>query len=100
MIKQAGTPHQYCGEALNHTACFYNRTALRALNMRFPYDSFLGKAPILSKLRVFGCQVYAHVHNANGETKLHDHAESGVHLRIDGGQYRVGLMGFRRVITI
>lgn len=48
---------------------------------------------------MFGCQLYAQVDQANRRAKQHNHAESGVHLGIDDGQYRVVLMRSGRVIN-
>ena len=38
-----------------------NRTPTKALGMKTPYESWYGKQPDLSNLRVFGCIAFAHV---------------------------------------
>lgn len=92
MMKQSRTPHKYQVEALNNAKYLYNRTASPVLNMRLSYESFSGKSSILSKLKVFGCQVYAHIHKANRWTKWNECTETGVHLGVDDGPYRIRMI--------
>lgn len=98
MIKEAWVIQKYLREAVNHAAHFYYRTILQILNMKSLFESFIGKVSKLSKLKVFGCYVYVHLRKANRTSKLHDHAESGISLQMNGAHYRIILLTCRQVI--
>lgn len=62
LLKEAGMPDRFWGEAARHAAYLYNRSASRVLGMITPYESFFGKPPKIHNIRVFGIQAYSHIH--------------------------------------
>jgi hypothetical protein len=47
------------GEAAHHAVIVLNRTPIRTLGSVTPYEAVYGRAPDVSKLRVFGCNAFA-----------------------------------------
>ena len=69
-------PHSLWAAAAD-TACFIrNCTPVTGTSVS-PYEAFYGKAPDVSRMRVFGCKAYVHV-PAVKRKKLHTRAEIGV----------------------
>ncbi|KAL0552306.1 hypothetical protein IC582_011414 [Cucumis melo] len=61
LLTNASLPLKFWGEAAQ-TACYLiNRSPSSALNLKTPQKVWIGKAPSLEHLRVFGCIAYAHV---------------------------------------
>jgi len=57
---ESGLPKSLWGEALRHEVWLKNRTAMRALDGKTPFEALLGRPPDLSGLRVWGCHVWVH----------------------------------------
>jgi transposase InsO family protein len=63
----SGLPKSLWGEALRHAAWLKNRTAMRALDGKTPFEALYGRPPDLSTLRIWGSQVWVH---SPGKSKL------------------------------
>lgn len=62
MLKHAALTEGVWGEALNHAANPYNRTATPLLHMKTALEALLGTIPNIYKLRLYGCIAYMHRH--------------------------------------
>jgi len=81
MLKDAGLPKKFWAEAMN-TACYTgNRLPTNALNGDSPYHRWTNQIPKYSRLRVFGCPVFVHVHA--DRKKLDDNAMKCIFLGYD-----------------
>ena len=67
----SGLPKSLWGEALRHAVWLKNRTAMRALDGRTPFEALYGRPPDLSCLCLWGCHVWVHDPNCS---KLDVHA--------------------------
>ena len=52
---------RFWAEALSTATYLRNRSPTNAVQDKTPYESWTGKKPNISHLRVFGCDAYAHV---------------------------------------
>jgi hypothetical protein len=69
MLSHARLSIKLWDEAARHAVFVPNRTPIRTLRNVTPYEAVYGRAPDVSKLRVFGCDSYAIRPNAK---KLED----------------------------
>lgn len=61
MLLGAGVSKGFWGEAAE-TACYLiTKCPSIALNFKTPQEIWIGKAPSLNHLKVFGCSAYAHI---------------------------------------
>ena len=67
-------PHSFWAEAVSTAIYIMNRTPTVAIHDVTPEESFTGKKPDLSHLKVFGCIAYVHVPDEL-RTKLDPKAE-------------------------
>jgi len=75
-----GLPEFLWGEALHHVTWLKNRTAMRTLDNKTPFEALFGSPPDLSGLQRWGCNVW--VHDDSG-SKLDAHAHEGRWLSFD-----------------
>ena len=90
------------GEAMRHDACIpqswwefsfehathvYNRTPMRRLNWRTPYEVLNGSKPDISHLRVFGCGAYVFLPPEVRKNKLSPRSELMVYLGVGDGNH-------------
>ena len=61
MRHEACLPQSWWEFAVQHATHVYNRTPLRRLEWRTPYELLNGEVPDISHLRVFGCGAYVHI---------------------------------------
>ena len=62
MIKHAGLPKMYWGEAVTTATFLRNRCPTRAVSHdKSPHEVWTGKKPLLANLKVFGCHAYVMV---------------------------------------
>ena len=61
ILHQAGLPLSFWGEALSTFIHIWNRTPTSAVPGKTPWETFYGKKPDLSMLRVWGCVAYVHI---------------------------------------
>src|SRR5258708_7948159 len=70
VLKERSLPPALWLQAVCHAVWIKNRTPTQSLNSTTtPYQSYFGKKPSLSSLRLFGCKAYAHVPKVH-QTKL------------------------------
>ena len=61
LMNEKDMPKYYQEEAIHTTVYIMNRTPIAAIHGMTPEESFTGKKPDLSHLKVFGCLAYVHV---------------------------------------
>jgi transposase InsO family protein len=59
LLKQRGMPAVFWGEAVVTAVYILNRSPIKALNGRTPYEAWHGRKLAVSYLRVFGCLAFA-----------------------------------------
>jgi len=63
VLKAKSLPLNLWSQAVRHAVWIKNRIPSHSLNSKItPYQSFHGKKPTLSTLRLFGCKAYAHTY--------------------------------------
>jgi Integrase core domain len=91
MLSHARLSIKLWGEAAHHAVFVPNRTLIRTLGNVTPYEAIYGRAPDVSKLRVFGCDAFATRPNAK---KIEDNSLRTTKLgHIGHGKYRLLLPG-------
>jgi hypothetical protein len=58
---QACLPQSWWEFAIKHATYLYNRTPIRRLEWRTPYELIYGNIPDVGHLRIFGCGAYVHI---------------------------------------
>ena len=61
MLLDAKLPHKFWAEAVSTAAYLRNRCPTKAVKGMTPYEALTGNKPKVEQLRVFGCDVFAHV---------------------------------------
>jgi hypothetical protein len=62
MLKDAGLPDKYWGDAVLYSAHILNQVPTRAIDGDItPHEAFTGNKPSVSHLQVFGCKVHVHI---------------------------------------
>ncbi len=77
-LHSAGLGPEYWSYALLNAIKVLNRTPHRSLG-KTPYEAFTGNQPDISKLRTFGCKIYAKKPNTR-PYKLDHHSYQGIYL--------------------
>ena len=77
MLHDQGLPLHLWAEACNTTVYVQNHCPHRILGMSTPEETYSGKKPDLSHLRIFGANVYMHV-TKDARKKLEPTAEVGI----------------------
>ena len=72
--------------AAEHAVHCYNRTPVMRLDWRTPYEALHKQKPDISRLRVFGCGAYVHIHEDVRKNKLSPKSELMIHLGEAAGQ--------------
>jgi hypothetical protein len=71
MLKAAGMPGRFWGEAVMTAVYLLNRSPTRSVNGKTPYQAWHGKKPTVHHLQVFGCVAYMKITRPH-LTKLDD----------------------------
>jgi hypothetical protein len=80
MRLEACLPESWWEFAVLHAVHVYNRTPVRRLQWRTPYEALHGEAPDVSHLRVFGCGAYVHIPESRHKNKLAPKSELMVYI--------------------
>jgi hypothetical protein len=89
MLADAGLPHKYWYAAIQYANEVRNRSPYAPLGIT-PYQAFYGKKPDVSRLRVWGCQVYYLVVPKEArDDKFAPVSQPGWFMGLDGGGYRI-----------
>ena len=75
--------------SINHAVHLYNRTPVKRLEWKTPYELINGKVPDISHLRVFGCGAYVYIHEDIRVNKLAPRSEMMIFLG-----YPEGIKGY------
>lgn len=73
-------PQSYWDFSVDHAVHIYNRTPVRRLGFKTPFEIVEKKVPDISHLRVFGCAAYVHLPEAVRANKLAPKSELMVYL--------------------
>jgi len=65
MLHYAGLPEKFWAEAVLNATYVKNRVPTKAVDNKVPYEAFWERKPSVGYLRIFGCDVYAHVPKVN-----------------------------------
>jgi hypothetical protein len=89
MLADSGLPHKFWFFAFQYANEVRNRSIYAPLGIT-PYEAFFDRKPDVSRLRVWGCQVYYLVlpKEARGD-KFSPVSQSGWFMGLDGGGYRI-----------
>lgn len=100
LLKRAGLPPEFWGEAVATAVYLENRTPIASRNFISPYELWNGIKPKYDHLRIFGCLAYVHIGKERRNGKFDDTARRGVFLgyQEDHHNYRIMLLDSRRVI--
>ena len=77
---QACLPQSYWEFTLDHATHIYNRTPMKHLNWKTPYQSMNGEKPSVDHLRVFGCAAYVFIPREVRENKMAPRSELMIYL--------------------
>ena len=80
MRLEACLPDSWWEFAVLHAVHVYNRTPVRRLQWRTPYETLYGTAPEITHLCVFGCGAYVHIPENRCENKLAPKSELMVYI--------------------
>ena len=67
---EACLPQSWWEFSVEHAVHCYNRTPVKRLNWRTPFEAITGKKPDISKMRVFGCGAYVYIPPTRRHNKL------------------------------
>ena len=78
-------PQSWWEFSFEHAAHVYNRTPMKRLNWRTPYELLHGSKPDISHLRVFGCGAYVYLPPEVRKNKLSPKSELMIYLGVGAG---------------
>lgn len=61
MLKWKGLSNNFWAKAVNTTVYILNRSPIKAVLNKTPYQAWHGQKPQVHQLKVFGCVAYAHI---------------------------------------
>ena len=61
MLKEKGLPKSFWAEAVSTSIYLLNRSPTKAVTEKTPYETWFGRKPNVSHLKVFGSIAYAHI---------------------------------------
>ena len=65
MLHASGLPKNLWGEAVMHVTWLKNRSSMRHLGTKMPYEALYQKKPNLSNIPVWGCRIKVHDNNGS-----------------------------------
>ena len=77
---EACLPQSWWEFSVEHAMHCYNRTPVKRLNWRTPFEAIIGEKPDISRMRVFGCGVYVYISPTRRHNKLSPKSELMVFL--------------------
>ena len=77
---EACLPQSWWEFSIEHAVHCYNRTSVKRLNWRTPFEAITGKKPDISRMRVFGCGAYVYIPPTRRHNKLSPKSELMVFL--------------------
>jgi hypothetical protein len=80
MCIEACLPQSWWEFSVEHAVHCYNRTPVKHLNWRTPFEAITGEKPDISRMRVFGCGAYVYIPPARRHIKLSPKSELMVFL--------------------
>ena len=87
MRHDACLPQSWWEFSFEHAAHVYNRTPMRRLEWRTPYELLHGSKPDISHLRVFGCGAYVFLPPEVRKNKLSPKSELMIYLGVGAGNH-------------
>ena len=86
MLKRRDLPQEYSGEAINAAVHILNGMKTIVVTSKAPYEAYYSKNPIINHLRVFGSDVFVHVHK-DTQSKLDSHNKKGIFFDVESKVY-------------
>ena len=88
MLYTANLDHKFWAEAASTAAYLINCSPSRRLSGKIPDEAWTGKRVSLKKLRIFGCEAYAHVDKCK-RSKLEPKSKRCIFLGYENNGYRL-----------
>ena len=80
MLTESGLPKKFWAEAINKACHILNRTMVRPILNRTPYELLKGKKPNVSYFKLFGVKCFIHNNNKENLNKFDAKSELGYFL--------------------
>ena len=87
----SGLPKYFLADAVYTASHVLNRTLIRPILKKTPYELYKGRKPSISHLRVFGCKCFVLNNGKDNLGKFDPKSDEGIHIgyAINGHAYRV-----------
>ena len=91
MLNESGLPKYFWADAVYTASYVLNRTLIRPILKKTPYELYKGRKPSISHLRVFGCKCFVLNNGKDNLGKFDPKSDEGIHIgyAINGHAYRV-----------
>ena len=97
MLNESKLPKYLWADAVNTTTYVLNKTLIRPILKKTPYELYKGRKPSVSHLRVFGCKCFVQNNGKENLGKFDAKPDEGIHIgyAMNGHAYRVYHPGSR-----
>ena len=91
MLNESNPPKYFWTDAVYTTSYVLNKTLIRPILKKTPYELYRGRKPNISHLRVFGCKCFILNNGKDNLGKFDPKSDEGIHIgyAINGHAYRV-----------
>jgi len=91
MLNESDLPKYFFADAIYIASYVLNRTLIRPILKKTPYELYKGRKPSISHLRVFSCKCFILNNGKNNLGKFDPKSDEGIHIgyAINGHAYRV-----------
>ena len=91
MLNESNLPKYFWADAVYIASYVLNRTLIRPILKKTPYELYRGKKPYISHLKVFGCKYFILNNGKYNMEKCDPNSDGGIHIgcTINGHAYRV-----------
>jgi len=99
MLNESNIPKYFWADAVYIVSYVLNKTLIRPILKKNPYELYKGRKPNISHLRVFGCKCFILNNGKDNMGKFDPKSDEGIHIgyAINGHAYRVYN---RRLLTV
>jgi len=91
MLNESNLPKYFWADAVYTAFYLLNRTLIKPILKKTPYELYKGRKPSISHLRVFGCKCFILNNGKDNMGKFYPKSDEGIHIgyAINGHAYRV-----------
>jgi len=91
MLNESKLPKYFWPDAVYTAAYMLNRTLIRPILKKTPYELYKGRKPCVSHLRVFGCKCFVRNNGKDNLGKFDAKSDEAIHIGygLNGHAYRV-----------